>query len=115
PHSLGGTVGELRIHVDQVRRSPLEEILVMALEEESVGAEVLPLRCRHLNDEFAVFDRRLPHERNGVESAAACRDLETVRCVERGVIAKRFDEIAGTDIPAATQRGVAVEMQLLVL
>src|SRR5207237_4726470 len=68
-HPLRGTVRQLRVHEDQVRRSPFEEILVVALEKETIGAEMLPLRRRHLHDVFTIFDRRLPYEGNGVEAA----------------------------------------------
>src|SRR5207237_10194811 len=46
---------------------------------------------------------------------AARLDFQTRRRGQRGVVSKRFDEIARAHIPTAAQRGIAVEVQLLVL
>src|SRR5712691_7703752 len=87
----------------------------MALQEESAAAEVLPLRRADLDDVLAVADRRLADERNRVQAAAGFRDLESITGEQRGIVAERFHEVPGADIPAAAERRVDVEMQLLVL
>src|SRR5438270_530194 len=104
-HALRGTVRQLRVHEDQVRRSPFEEILVVALEKEAIGAEMLPLRRRDLYDVFAIFDRRLPHEGNGVEAAPPAppppRALPTIWRAPRGAVSNRVAAVAHPPLPAA--------------
>src|SRR5258705_7423503 len=87
----------------------------MALQEEAAAAEVLPFRRAELDDVLSVGDRGLSHERNRVESATRFGDLEATVGIQRGIVAERFHEISRADVPPATQRRVAVEMQLLVL
>ena len=87
----------------------------MTLQEKAAGAEVFPLRRADLDQVFAVPDRRLPHERNRVESATHPGNFEPIVRIQRGVVAERLHEIPGADVPATPQRRVAIEMQLLVL
>src|SRR5207244_10838646 len=110
-----GSVRDLDAEQQQVRRRPLEEILVMALQEEAAAAEMLPLGRADLNDVLAVPDRGLSHEGNRVEAAARPGDLEPIARIQRGVVAEGLHEIPAADVPAAPQRRVAVEVQLLVL
>src|SRR5213075_2406936 len=113
--AVGGTVGDLRAQQQQIGRCPLEEILVVSLQEEAAAAEVPPLRRVDLDDVLAVVNRRLSNEGDRIETSPGLRKLEPIGRVQRRIVAERFDEIAGADIPPAAQRRVDIEMQLLVL
>src|SRR5207253_4688048 len=96
-------------------RGPLEKVLIVALQEVSAAAEVLPLRRPDLDDVFAVRDRRLSRECHRVEGAAGAWYFETIAGIQRGIVAERLHEISRADVPPTAQRRVAVEVQLLVL
>src|SRR6266545_6548567 len=87
----------------------------MALQEETAPAEVLPLGRADLDDVLAIRNRGLSDEGNRVQAAARFGDLEAVVPVQRGIIAERFHEVPGADVPGAAERCVDVEVQLLVL
>src|SRR6266850_915042 len=87
-HPVSGPVRDIDAQQQQVGGRPLEEVLVMALQEEAAAAEMLPLGRADLNDVLAVADRGLSHEWNRVEAAARLGDLEPIARIQRGVVAE---------------------------
>src|SRR5207244_11572583 len=81
----------------------------------AAAPELLTLGPSDLDDALAVPDRGLSYEVNRVEAAARLGDLEPIARIQRGVVAEGLHEIPAADVPAAPQRRVAVEVQLLVL
>src|SRR5260370_8609952 len=112
---IGRAVRHVHTKQQQVGRRPLEEVLVVSLQEEPAPGEVLPFRRPDLDDVLAVADRRLADERNRVQAAARFGDLKAVVRKQGGIIAERFHEVPGADVPTAAERCVDVEVQLLVL
>src|SRR5207253_703617 len=108
---LRRAVGHVHTQEPQIARGPFEEVLIVTLQEIAAGIEMLPLGRADLNDVFAIGDRRLSCELD----YAAVRQLETVRGKEGGIVAERLHEVSRAHVPAAAQRRVAVEVQLLVL
>ncbi len=87
----------------------------MTREHEQIGVELPERRRRDLDVAFEVGNRGLPDEGDRIEPAAGAGHLDPVVGVERRVIAERFDEEPGLQVPAPAQQRGPGEVELLVL